>query len=87
MRTIPTVLIAALFWMYHSQSHDTAVAAIVEKARSICLTAESTRENMEKKWFRLIFSGKEWTPVIKSMELLKEIKEYRKNPDVDYSQH
>lgn len=34
-------------------------------------------ENREKKWFRFIFNGKEWNPVIKSMELLKQIDEYR----------
>ncbi|MBC7829964.1 MAG: hypothetical protein H7122_19615 [Chitinophagaceae bacterium] len=34
-------------------------------------------ENRHKKWFRLIFDGKEWTPVIKSIELLNQIEEYR----------
>ena len=34
-------------------------------------------ENRNKKWFRLIFSGKEWDPVIKSMELLSQIDEYK----------
>ncbi len=34
-------------------------------------------ENKDKKWFRLIFNGKEWNPVITSMELLSQIKEYR----------
>ena len=34
-------------------------------------------ENRDKKWFRLIFNGKEWSPVIKSMELLSQIDEYR----------
>ena len=34
-------------------------------------------ENREKKWFRLIFNGKEWSPVMKSMELLSHIDEYR----------
>ena len=34
-------------------------------------------ENRDKKWFRLIFKGKEWDPVIKSMELLRQIKDYR----------
>ncbi len=34
-------------------------------------------ENKDKKWFRLIFDGKEWTPVIKSMELYKEIEEFK----------
>jgi hypothetical protein len=33
--------------------------------------------NRDKKWFRLLFAGKEWTPVIKSMELLSQIEDYR----------
>jgi hypothetical protein len=39
-------------------------------------------ENRDKKWFRLIFNGKEWTPVIKSMELLREIEDYQKESRV-----
>jgi len=34
-------------------------------------------ENRDKRWFRIIFNGKEWTPVINSMELLSQIDEYR----------
>ena len=34
-------------------------------------------ENRNQKWFRFIFSGKEWDPVIKSMELLNQVGEYR----------
>lgn len=34
-------------------------------------------ENKDKKWFRLIFDGKEWTPVLKSMELLTQIEDYK----------
>lgn len=34
-------------------------------------------ENRDKKWFRLIFDGKEWNPVMKSMELLNQIEEHR----------
>jgi hypothetical protein len=33
-------------------------------------------ENKEKKWFRLIFTGKEWSPLIKSMELLNQLNDY-----------
>jgi hypothetical protein len=33
-------------------------------------------ENRDKKWFKLIFNGKEWTPLIKSMELLEQLDEY-----------
>jgi hypothetical protein len=33
-------------------------------------------ENKDKKWFRLIFSGREWDPVIRSIELLNEVKAF-----------
>jgi hypothetical protein len=34
-------------------------------------------ENRKKKWFQLIFRGKEWTPLMESMELLEHVKEYK----------
>jgi len=34
-------------------------------------------ENRDEKWFRIIFNGNEWDAVIKSMELLSQIDEYR----------
>lgn len=34
-------------------------------------------ENRDKKWFRMIFKGKEWTPLMKSMEILKQIEAYK----------
>ena len=34
-------------------------------------------ENKDKKWFRLIFEGKEWSPVMKSMDILNQVEEYR----------
>ncbi len=34
-------------------------------------------ENRNKKWFQLIFRGKEWTPLMESMELLEQVKEYK----------
>jgi hypothetical protein len=34
-------------------------------------------ENRDKKWFRMIFKGKEWTPLVKSMAILKQIAEYK----------
>jgi hypothetical protein len=34
-------------------------------------------ENRNKKWFQLIFSGKEWIPLMKSMELLEQVEDYR----------
>lgn len=34
-------------------------------------------ENRNKLWFQLIFNGKEWTPLMKSMELLEQVEEYK----------
>ena len=34
-------------------------------------------ENRNRKWFQLIFKGKEWTPLIKSMELLEQVEDYK----------
>jgi hypothetical protein len=33
-------------------------------------------ENKDEKWFKFIFKGKEWTPLIKSMELLEQLEDY-----------
>lgn len=33
-------------------------------------------ENKDKRWFRYIFEGKEWTPVIDSMNFCKELETY-----------
>lgn len=41
-------------------------------------------ENKDKKWFGLIFNGKEWSPVMKSMELLDQIREYRNEPSLTH---
>ncbi len=35
-------------------------------------------ENRDKKWFKLIFEGKEWTPVMKAMELNHQIENFEK---------
>ncbi len=34
-------------------------------------------ENRDKKWFRLIFNGKEWEPLIRAIELSQKIEEYK----------
>ncbi len=34
--------------------------------------------NRNKRWFQWIFKGKEWTPLLKSMDLLEQIEEYNK---------
>jgi len=35
-------------------------------------------KNRNKKWFGLIFNGKEWSPLMKSMEVLSQLEEYKK---------
>lgn len=35
-------------------------------------------KNMHKKWFRLLFSGAEWTAIVKSGQFLKEIEHFEK---------
>lgn len=35
-------------------------------------------ENRNKRWFRLIFEGQEWTPVLEAMELLDEIRRFQR---------
>ena len=34
-------------------------------------------ENRNTNWFKLIFNGKEWTPLLKSIDLLEEIEDYK----------
>ena len=34
-------------------------------------------ENRDQTWFQLIFTGNEWNPIIRSMELYEDIKEYQ----------
>lgn len=41
-------------------------------------------ENKNKKWFQLIFRGKEWQPILQSIEFLNQIEEYQENGDERY---
>lgn len=41
-------------------------------------------ENRNKKWFQLIFTGKEWTPLIKSMDLLEQLDHYVYDPKSEH---
>lgn len=34
-------------------------------------------ENRHKRWFKLLFSGSEWTPILKSMRLIEQLEDYR----------
>lgn len=34
-------------------------------------------ENRNQKWFRILFKGKEWTPLMKAMDLLEQVSDYK----------
>jgi hypothetical protein len=42
-------------------------------------------ENRNKKWFQWIFRGKEWQPILQSMELLNQIDNYQEQDEVNTS--
>lgn len=67
---LPAILVLVLFKMYITESRDKTVTAFVDKAKAICLTAESTREEMERKWDLGVFS-------------FEQIKEYAKTGQKD----
>jgi methyl-accepting chemotaxis protein len=50
------VLVGILLLLYQKSDHSQTVQAIVKEARSICLIAESVREEMEEKWHLGIFT-------------------------------
>lgn len=54
---LPSILLVGLFVAYYRHSREVSLDAYVEKARAICLTSESVREGMEKKWSNGIFSA------------------------------
>ncbi|MFH1019115.1 MAG: chemotaxis protein, partial [Pseudomonadota bacterium] len=54
---LPTLLILGLFRLYSGESREKTLAAYADKARAICLTAESTRDEMEKKWQMGLFTA------------------------------
>lgn len=70
-----TMLENGNIWLYILQITITASFTFL----AIWLFLNIKYENRSKKWFRLIFNKNEWGSVIKSMELLKEIKEYEEN--------
>lgn len=56
---LPTILILALFRLYFGESREKTIQAYADKARAICLTAESTRDEMESKWRLGLFSAEQ----------------------------
>lgn len=54
---LPTLLIAMLLRLYADESREKTLVAFANKARAICLTAESTRQEMEAKWELGLFNA------------------------------
>lgn len=51
--------------------------ALIFAGLSVWLYLNIKSENADKKWFRVLFGSNEWTAVVKAMEYLKEIEEYK----------
>lgn len=54
---LPTLLILILFRLYASEAREKTLQAYADKARAICLIAESTRDEMESKWEMGLFTA------------------------------
>ena len=51
-----SILLVVLFGLFIHNQNQKAVEGAVDKARSICLTAESARDQMDEKWQKGLFS-------------------------------
>lgn len=72
------------YWNGNPLTDWTLIQLLVSLLITILFTFVSTwlffnikYENRHKKWFKLIFDGKEWTPLLKSIELLEQIETYK----------
>lgn len=69
-------------WMHESPMSFWLVSvpiALLFCVLSVWLYRSIRPENAGKKWFKLLFSGREWTSVVRAEEYLKEIEDYKKN--------
>ncbi len=69
----------ANIWVYLIQIPLTAAFTYL----AIWLFINISYENRNKKWFQLIFNGKEWTPVMKSIEMLEQIERYKGEGEIE----
>jgi hypothetical protein len=53
------------------------IISILSVYGSIWLFLNIKYENRDKKWFRWLFNGIEWDPIEKSVELIKQIEEFK----------
>lgn len=55
------------------------IAALAALSAALWLFFNIKYENREKKWFKTLFGGKEWQPVLKAMEMLGELAVYEED--------
>lgn len=55
-----------------------ALITLLFTAVAVWLFVNIKYENRHKKWFQFIFNGKEWQPLLQAMELLEQVKEYKR---------
>jgi hypothetical protein len=60
-------------WLYILQFLVTSVFSFI----AIWLFFNIRYANRNMRWFQIIFRGKEWSPIVKSMELYAEIEEFK----------
>jgi hypothetical protein len=82
---LQTPFYATFFWSFQWMRESpvsfwlgTFPIALLFAAGAIWLYRNLHPGNSDRKWFRLFFRGREWTSVIRAMEYLKEIEEYKK---------
>jgi len=82
---LQTPFYATFFWSFQWMRESpvsfwliTFPIALLLAAGSIWLYRNIHPGNVDRKWFRLLFSGKEWTSVVRAMQYLKEIEEYKR---------
>lgn len=62
-----------LFWIIFQ-----AICTFLLTYSAVWLFRNINSKNKDAKWFKLLFEGKEWSPIIKSMELMDDLQEFRK---------
>ncbi|MEZ6039916.1 MAG: methyl-accepting chemotaxis protein [Planctomycetaceae bacterium] len=73
---VPALVMIVMALSYYHHSHSAAVDAYVDRARTICRTGESVRENAEHQWAREVFSRKslsEWAEAGRQEDLLSTV--------------
>ncbi|ASZ12214.1 hypothetical protein KTO58_13685 [Chitinophaga pendula] len=54
-----------------------AVVTLLFTGMALWLFFNIRYERRDRRWFRVLFSGEEWTPILKSMALLEEVTTYQ----------